>query len=166
MKEKLSRKEEILRNFRQENMRKICGSTVYTADELFIAWCSYKQHCDENPIYKNDVLKQGERAGEIVKIPLQRAYTIIGFCNYIGMTKTWFYDSLADNKDNGASKLVKDIIEQESEGHLLEHGLVDSFNASIVSKLLGLVERKEIKNSSQEEEEYIKKILNEQKRRT
>ena len=54
----------------------------------------YFNFCDNNPLFKNEALKSGDRAGEIIRIPAARPYLIEGLCNYANIHPQTFYNYL------------------------------------------------------------------------
>jgi hypothetical protein len=59
-----------------------------TPEELQPEVFGYFEWCDDNPWYKNEAIKSGEKVGEIVKVPTARPYTITGLCIYLGILST------------------------------------------------------------------------------
>lgn len=113
----------------------------------------YFNYCDKNPWYRNEAIKSGENAGKIIPIPTQRPYTIEGFCIYAGVGKNYleqFEKSLtvmagnikaAEKQDNysGIITRIKEIIRTQK----FEGATVGAFNANIIARDLGLVDKKD-----------------------
>ena len=94
----------------------------------------YFKWVDENPWYKFEVLKGGDKAGELVHVPTQRPYTLIALSHHIGINKdTWYeYEKKPDFSD--VCIYVHDIIRNQK----FEGASVGAFNHSIIARDLGL----------------------------
>lgn len=124
-------------------------------DTLWEAACEYFLWCDENPWYKYEALKSGELAGEIISIPKTRPYTIEGLCLYLGISRDTFYkytNAFWEEDGEGYSDIIariRDVIYTQK----FEGAAVGAFNANLISRELGLVERKQIEQQQQQEPE-------------
>jgi hypothetical protein len=118
-----------------------------------ILWQSaikYFEWADNNPWYKKEALKSGERAGEIIEIPTQRPYTLKGLCTYLGINAHYFKQfkqSIADRIDPDTEKydpICEDFsyiishIEQIIYDQKFTGAAVGVFNASLISAEIGL----------------------------
>ena len=109
-------------------------------DSLLEACYEYFTECETNPWYKNEALKGGDLAGEIIKIPTARPFTQTGLNIYIGVTRqTW--DSYKDNKD---FLTVITHVEEIIYTHKFEGAAVGAFNANIIARDLGLKENTDV----------------------
>ena len=109
------------------------------ADSLLEACYEYFQQCDDNPWEKNDILRSGENAGKVVRIPAQRPYTKAGLCVFLGIAEnTW-----ENYKENSGEDFLRVLthVEQVIKANQLEGATVGAYNPSIVARLLGLKER-------------------------
>ncbi|MDM1073676.1 hypothetical protein HX001_14395 [Empedobacter brevis] len=148
-----------------------------SADLLWEAACEYFQWCDDNPWVKVeqkkgnssiDILelmqfakKEGADLDQVMKnatstlieIPTARPYTYQGLCGYLdGINVGYFNDfekSLvgkedADSKDFSViiTRIREVIYQQKFEG-----ATVGTFSATIISRDLGLTDKKEIENN-------------------
>jgi len=103
----------------------------------------YFDWCDQNPIYKNEALKSGERAGEIIQIPTQRPYLIEGICDHLDIsTQTFYnyekaegYEDFFDISAWARNKCFKQNV---------EHGYTGGFDAGLVARKLGIADKKEM----------------------
>lgn len=46
----------------------------------------YFEAVDASPWHKNEAIKGGDKAGEIVKLPTQQPYTLKGLCHFLDIT--------------------------------------------------------------------------------
>ncbi len=113
---------------------------------MWEAACEYFTWCDNHPWKKNEVVKGGTLAGKIVKIPTQRPYSLTGLCIYLGCNSAYFRQFKLRCKDDDFATVITQI-EEVIETQQFEGALVNAFNANIVSRKLGLVEKVESKNS-------------------
>jgi hypothetical protein len=121
----------------------------YTPDQFDIAWQQYFQWCDDNPWYKNEAIKSGDFAGTIVKVPTARPYTEIGFCAFHNHGEH-FLNQLSkylDGKEDKSSKQLAYILTQaraKCRAQKFEGAAVGAFNANIIARDLGLVDKKDV----------------------
>lgn len=104
---------------------------------------------------KQDFIKSGERAGEIVELEIQTPLTLQGFCLFAGVNTTYFYDfidGLKTMKDrekaNEFSKIITHIRETITE-QKLQGAMVGAFNPMIVARIEGLKEKQDITSGDQ-----------------
>jgi DNA-packaging protein gp3 len=90
-----------------------------------------------NPLYTHETVKfQGE--ARIVKVPKMRAMTIAGLCLHIGIThETWCQYRKRDEAFSEVTATIDSIIRTQK----FEGAAADLFNANIISRDLGLVDR-------------------------
>ncbi len=110
-----------------------------SAAELWQEGCKYFEWCDKHKLTEQKVFGTGMRMN--VKHP--RPYTINGLCVFIGIgLKTWNdYKNKEQYKDFSP---VIDSIEQIVYTQKFEGAAVGLFNANLISRELGLVDKKEI----------------------
>jgi len=123
---------------------------LFETPELMLeAATEYFQWCVDNPWIKNEAIKGGERAGELISIPIARPFTMEGLCNYLGCNKVYFNHFETALKDKPDTEINKDfskvithirevIYQQKFEG-----AAVGAFNANIIARDLGLADKKE-----------------------
>jgi len=113
----------------------------FESPKQFLNECmDYFKWCDNNPWYRNEAIKSGNDAGRIIKIPTKRPYTLVGLCNYLGIVENTFknYESDENYKDYFTVVThVRNIINNDQ----LEGACVDAYNANIIARVLGLVEK-------------------------
>ena len=113
-----------------------------TPELLWEAACEYFAWCDNNPYYKHEAIKAGQRCGDIIDIPTQRPYSLSGFLFYIGASNSYWYDfKSAGHKD--FSSIINDI-EKVIETQQFEGATVGIFNANIIARKLNLTDKQEI----------------------
>lgn len=107
--------------------------------------CCYFDWCDNNPWKKQDFVSGGANAGEIVELETARPYTIQGLCNFWGVNTTYFRQfkaQITEGKHKDFSSIIlqiEDIIYQQK----FEGAAVGAFNANIISRDLGLIDKQQ-----------------------
>lgn len=117
---------------------------TYTPEELWNKFIEYTEWVEKNPWYKNDFIKSGENAGQVVKLEIQRPYSIEEFCNHAEIsTQTFFNYSKRDGYETyfDICSRIKQIIDAQH----FSGGMVNVFNSNIVTRKLGLTEKTEAK---------------------
>ena len=122
----------------------------------------YFSFCDNNPLFKNEALKSGDRAGEIIRIPAARPYLIEGLCNYANIDPQTFYNYLEKEGYEEYFEITaraRNSIFQQN----IENGYIGAYDSNLVSRKLGLAEKKEIRAELKEQKinlEYNGTLVN------
>lgn len=111
-----------------------------TPIELLDEAYEYFQWCEDNPMYKNEVLRGGSRAGELIEIPIERPKSINGLCNYISICERTFrnYEDVEDYVP--ITSHIRSIIEQNQ----FDGAVIGIYDSNIIARKLGLADKKEI----------------------
>ena len=112
-------------------------------DVLWQAACEYFEWVEENPWHKYDPVKAGPNFGESVLTPVGRPMTLTGLCLFLDISKDTF-DNYCSNKEDYKDYFViankiKDIIRNQK----FEGAAVGVFNANIIARDLGLIDKTE-----------------------
>lgn len=112
-------------------------------NEIIEALDEYEYWCKENPLTKEDFIKSGEMAGQIVKINLTRTPNITGFCAYLGISNQTLlnYENLPENRDFFEAIAY---VRAKLTGHLGDNSLAGVANPMIAARMLGLKEKQDI----------------------
>jgi len=122
----------------------------------------YFSFCDNNPLYKNEALKSGDRAGEIIRIPAARPYLIEGLCNYANIHPQTFYNYLEKEGYEEYFEITaraRNRIFQQN----IENGYIGAYDSNLVSRKLGLADKKELRAELKEQKinlEYNGTLVN------
>lgn len=117
---------------------------IATPKQLWDFAMDYFTEVDENPFCVAETVKSGESAGCVIYTPVQRPYTMKGLKAFLfaaGYARN--FDAIYYNRDNsfpeftGVASQIHDLIYNQK----FEGAAVDVFNASIISRDLGLVDR-------------------------
>lgn len=108
-----------------------------TAEDLWKAAIKYFKWCDDNPIYRSEMLRSGKDAGKILQLPIQRPYNVSALCLRIGISQAYLYDAAQSQEQNDYYFVANQIL-QICYAQRLEGALVGIYNPIIAGKELGL----------------------------
>lgn len=116
----------------------------FDSPEVLESACEgYFQWVDDNPLMVVELVKYQGSATK-VSVPKMRAMTIAGLCNFLDISaSTW---STYSNKPDfmGVIERVESIIYQQK----FEGAAADMFNANIISRELGLADKKQMQQTN------------------
>jgi hypothetical protein len=129
---------------------------LFASPDLLLQACEeYFNWVDGHPFYKVEAIKGGDRAGDLIKIPTMRPYTIQGLCRYLNCNSVWFnhfekaISNKTDEESQGFSKIIthvrEAIYQQKFDG-----AAIGVFNANIIARDLGLKEKAEFTGKDDE----------------
>jgi hypothetical protein len=103
---------------------------------LWRAACSYFEWCDDNPYPRSELIKTGQKSGDIVDVPFCRPYSYFGLCVYLGCSLNSFETArrLAKKKRNRQLLEVFDAINNVIYANLFEGVAVGAFKANFMLK--------------------------------
>lgn len=110
---------------------------------LWESACEYFEWCDTNPWMKKDWV--GKDATEVDR-PNARPYTMSGLCLFLDCSDSYFRE-FKSNPPKGSTEdflTVITRIEQTIYTQKFEGAVVGAFNANIIARDLGLVDKKEV----------------------
>ncbi|MGN7818799.1 terminase small subunit [Chitinophaga sp. 22536] len=126
---------------------------LFASPELLSeAATEYFDYCDSTPILKEDYV--GGFATRVLR-ELPRPYTVAGFCLYVGASRHWwneFRKSCSTKKEHGdqiAADFLEVItcIEDMIYNQKFEGAAVGLFQQNLISRDLGLVDKKEVEQT-------------------
>jgi hypothetical protein len=112
---------------------------------------NYLQHITNNPMYKNELIKSGERAGEQIPVRIDVPPTILGFCLFIGLNKATYYNYINGDSVNLEKELI-DIftcVDDDIKDKQISGATVNLYNGNIVARLNGLNETVNVNTNEQ-----------------
>lgn len=139
----------------------------YTPKQLAEKFGEYVQWCEEN-VMEIEENKSGSvgmnHSHETKTITKQRLISVHGFLVYIGKSKRW-WSQLSDGKQGDKFSYLKEAVTDYCEDYQKEMAAAGLFNANIISRLLGLADKKELTGesiniivNSQEEKEKLESM--------
>ena len=136
----------------------------FTPKQLAEKFAEYVNWCEDNVIEIEERQKGVAPGGYVDKTTKnykQRLISIHGFLVYIGKTARW-WGELSNGKQGDKFSVVKAHITEYCEDFQKEMAAAGIFNANIISRLLGLADKKELTGesiniivNSQEEKEKL-----------
>lgn len=124
-----------------------CNPKIYkTPEDLWAAAVDYFKWCEANPWIKNDFIRGGESAGQIVELKTSRPYTIERFCIHAGITIQTFIN-YSSRKGYETFFEISSHIRQIIRTQKFEGAAVGVFNHAIIARDLGLVDKKDLSSS-------------------
>lgn len=104
----------------------------------------YFEWCGDNPWYRQELIKSGSRAGELIEVPVVRPFTIEGLCVFCGISVDTFcrYETMPDFGQ--VTVHLREIIRQNQ----IEGECVGAYNAAVIGRMHGATVRQELDVSS------------------
>lgn len=112
----------------------------YEPIELWDTFREYVQDTQDTKWYKNEAIKGGDSAGQIVAIPTERPFTIQGFCVYAEIASSTFYLYEKQEAYSEIISRIRDVIYTQK----FEGAAVGAFNANIIARDLGLKDQTDL----------------------
>ena len=122
----------------------------YTPKQLAEKFEEYVKWSEENVIEIGERQKGIASGGYVDKTTTnykQRLISVHGFLVFIGKSKRWWTE-LSDGKQGDKFSTLKDSITSYCEDYQKEMAAAGIFNANIISRLLGLADKKELTGES------------------
>lgn len=139
----------------------------FTPKQLAEKFEEYVKWSEENVIEIGERQKGIASGGYVDKTTTnykQRLISVHGFLVFIGKSKRWWTE-LSDGKQGDKFSTLKDSITSYCEDYQKEMAAAGIFNANIISRLLGLADKKELTGesiniivNSQEEKEKLESM--------
>ncbi len=119
-----------------------------TPAELWDKFVEYCHYTDANPWQLKSGSQAMDASGEETKSnylrqevrPVQRAYTLYGFCAFAGIHYKWA-DFYKNYKEKQGFKQVLDQIENVICAQQVDGAIINQFNGSLVARLNGLADK-------------------------
>ena len=107
----------------------------------------YQEWAKNNPTLKPEIIKSGERVGEVIQIKYPRATTIEDFCHYNGFSYNTFYNY--ENKEEykdffNVFKYIREVLDSD----IANKGFSGIFNPMLVARKLGMQEKQVIEQTT------------------
>lgn len=115
-----------------------------TPDQLWGACSEYFNWCDSHPWWKNEAVKSGDLAGQIIKVPIARPYTLSGLCIYLDVSTSYWKDLKASENLSEDYSAIIIRVEEIIYTQKFEGAAVGAFNANIIARDLGLREKQDV----------------------
>ena len=126
----------------------------YTPDALWEEAVKYFEWISKRVWNKNEAIKSGDLAGEIIKVPTSTPMSIESFCLFCDIDRKTF-DNYESKKDFlHIITRVRTIIESNQ----FEGATVGAYNPNIIARKLGLTDKSETKHTGDPDNPIQQKI--------
>lgn len=130
---------------------RLCGEREYrsrleSAEALWGVATGYFAWCDKHPWKSEKTKKKNSGEKEVETSPVQRPYSIVGLCAFAGITAQTWYNTKQRAAERGDDEMLGIFtrVEQIIETNQFEGAAVGAYNALIMGRKLGLVDRSEV----------------------
>lgn len=120
------------------NFEAFVRGAKYEPDELLKKFFEYAEFTNNDTYWdRAEVVKSGDYVGTILRVPVKSPYTVVGFCVFIGIVRSTFYDYAKQAAYSNICAYIEDCCyKQKLVGAMNGH-----FNAAIIARDLGLVDK-------------------------
>ena len=129
----------------------------YTAEQLESLFEDYKIARKKEKDIRYELIKSGEKAGDVIEIEIPKPLTIASFCHFINCTEKSFYSWINGESENLDPELLKFVtrVQEEIRDFQLSGAINNVYNPNIVARLNGLADRQEITETNKPEQVII-----------
>ena len=123
-------------------------------DQVWKLYQNYLKHIANTPMYRNELIKSGERAGEQIPVRVDVPPNIWGFCLFADIDRKTYYKYLKAGEDSNIDKQLIHIftrVDNDIKQKQITGAAVNLYNANIVARLNGLKEVQQVENTNQEQ---------------
>lgn len=119
---------------------------IESPKELYDLFEDYKRWVNGHPVYRNDFIRTGQNAGEIVQIPCNRPLTEWGFAAHIGMSRQGLINyGRAEGYEEYFDTYAR--IRTEMTDQVLVGAINELYNPNLVAKIEGIHDKTHIEHS-------------------
>jgi len=118
----------------------------YDAEQIKQLYNDYKEYISTQYFERPELIKSGERAGEVIYIKVYKPQTIESFCLYIDMDLKTYYNYINGNSDNIDENLIQNLmyVHTSIKDSQISGATVNVYNPMIVSRVNGLTETQQL----------------------
>lgn len=118
-----------------------------TPENLWEAALEYFKWAEDNPLYRNDAIRSGDKAGELIQTPIDRPLTVEGMCIFFGVTTQTFQNYASNSEEYKDYFVIATQIKEILRDQKLSGAVVGNYKENIVARLLGMADKKEVTSS-------------------
>lgn len=125
---------------------------IFTDPKVMLEACyEYFEYQSRQAWIKQEAVKSGEFTGQLVPVPTSSPFSLEGLCLFLDVHTKYFnhFESALKPSENNNDEDFANIITRVREIILLqqkEGATVGTYNASIIARTLGLVDKQEVKH--------------------
>jgi len=118
----------------------------YDPEQIDKLYQDYIQHLSNQYFERPELIKSGERAGEVIYIKVYKPQTVESFCLFIDMDLKTYYNYLNGNSDNIDEQLIQSLtrVHMSIRDSQISGATVNVYNPMIVSRVNGLTETQQL----------------------
>lgn len=123
-------------------------------DQVWKLYQDYIKHIANTPMYRNELIKSGERAGEQIPVRVDVPPNIWGFCLFADIDRKTYYKYLNGGEDSNIDKQLVHIftcVDDDIKQKQITGAAVNLYNANIVARLNGLKEVQQVEQTNPEQ---------------
>ena len=122
-------------------------------DEVWKLYQNYLIHLKKNPMHRNELIKSGDRAGDVISVEVPVPPNIWGFCLFADIDRVTYYDYLGGNSENLDKELINIFtrVDDDIKQKQITGATVNLYNQAIVARLNGLTESIKVENVNPEQ---------------
>lgn len=122
-------------------------------DQVWKIYQDYLNHIANTPMYRNELIKSGERAGEQIPVRIDVPPNIWGFCLFANIDRVTYYDYVNGNSENLNKELINIFtrVDDDIKQKQITGAAVNLYNANIVARLNGLKEVQQVEQTNPEQ---------------
>lgn len=124
----------------------------FNPEQLEQKYQEYKEWIKTQYFERPEMIKSGDRAGEVIYIKVYTPPTIVHFCHFAGLDFSSFYDYINADSDNIDEKLTKTAtrIHKDIADTMQRGANAGIYNQSITARLTGLADKFEVQHSGEQ----------------
>lgn len=123
-------------------------------EQVWKIYQDYLNHIANTPMYRNELIKSGERAGEQIPVRVDVPPNIWGFCLFAEINRQTYYTYVNGGEDSNIDKELIDIftrVDDDIKQKQITGAAVNLYNANIVARLNGLKEVQQVEQTTPEQ---------------
>jgi hypothetical protein len=123
----------------------MANSFNWTPETLYTAYLNYLDDLGNHKFIKLEPIKTGGKAGELIKIPIDKPRSVLGFCEYSGMDSATYYEYLNAVSVNIDKELVSVItrINDNIKDFQITGALANVYNPIVAMRINGISDKTE-----------------------
>lgn len=123
----------------------MANSFNWTPEKLYNTYLDYLDDLKDHKFYKVEPIKSGDRAGELIHIPVDKPRTVLGFCEFSGMESATYYEYLNAVSVNIDKELVSVItrINNSIKDNQISGALANVYNPMVAMRINNIGDKTE-----------------------
>ena len=111
-----------------------------SADKVWQLYQEYLTDLQNQSLYRPEVIKSGERCGDIIQVEIKVPPTVLGFCLFIDIDKVTYYNYVSVDSENIDRELINIFtrVDDDIKNKQITGATVNMYNGAIVARLNGL----------------------------